>query len=407
MQIELAEFARLKPEKEELEAILRSCVHCGFCNASCPTYQLTGNELDGPRGRIYLLKQLMEGAAVGRITQQHLDRCLHCRSCETSCPSGVKYSRLLDIGQGVVEQKVPRSYWQAIQRQFILRVFPYPKRFKFFIQLARRFKFLLPEAEKKIIPSQTLQTESNLLWPQSNHPHRVLMLSGCVQQTLAPEIDLAAAKVLDMLNISLLQTSAAVCCGALDYHLSNQEKTLRMARQNIDLCWPYIEDGVDAISMSASGCGLALKEYAQIMQYDKDYADKARRFSMLVKDLSEIVGEKDLSMFKASEIQLAYQSPCTLQHGQKLAGQVESILQQIGYSLIPAVNSHLCCGSAGVYSILQPQLSEQLRNNKLKDLNAEQADCIVTANIGCLSHLQVVTDKKIKHWIELLAEDAG
>ncbi len=404
MQIKLAKFAQHRAEKKELESILRSCVHCGFCNASCPTYQLTGNELDGPRGRIYLLKQLMEGSVVGEITQQHLDRCLHCRSCETSCPSGVEYSRLLDIGQAVVEQKVARSYWQGFKRQFILRVFPYPKRFKLFIQLARCFKFVLPAAEKKKIPRASAKTKSEQIWPQGNHVSKVLMLSGCVQQTLAPQIDLAAAQVLDKLNISMLRASAAGCCGALDYHLSSHEKALQLAKQNIDYCWPYIEEGLEAITMSASGCGLALKEYGRILQYDKDYAEKAKGFSRLVKDLSEIIGDKDLSVFKAYDMQVAYQSPCTLQHGQKLAGQVESILQRIGYKLMPAVNTHLCCGSAGVYSILQPQMSEQLRDNKLTDLNSEQADCIVTANIGCLTHLQAASDNKVKHWIELLVE---
>ncbi len=405
MQTKLADFMESRPEKAELESILRSCVHCGFCNATCPSYQLTGNELDGPRGRIYLLKQFMEGVSVGEITQHHLDRCLHCLACETTCPSGVEYGRLLDIGQAMVDQKVVRPLWERLKRQIILKIFPYQKRFNRFIQLARLFKFVLPKIYRDKIPQQQNSAAPDQLWPNKHHHRKVLILSGCVQGSLAPEIDLAAAKALDQLNISLLQIQPN-CCGALSYHLSEHEKAIQLAKQNIDICWPYIEQGVEAITMTASGCGLALKEYQQILQYDLDYAEKAKRFSVLVKDLSEILLDKDLSVFKACDKSLAFQSPCTLQHGQKLAGQVESILQQIGYTLIPTVNTHLCCGSAGVYSLLQPELSEQLRDNKLNDLNSEQADCIVTANIGCLTHLQAGTDKQIKHWIELLNADA-
>jgi len=400
MQINLAEFVKSRAEHNELEGILRSCVHCGFCNATCPTYQVTGDELDGPRGRIYLLKQVLEGGLVSSITQQHLDRCLSCRSCETTCPSGVEYGRLLDLGRVIVDDSVRRSVMDRIQRRLMLLVFPYQNRFNQLIQLARLFAPVLPEIIREKIPEKQIVEQ----WPTNNYCRKVLILSGCVQPTLAPSIDLAAAKVLDKLSISVVKVKTDVCCGALSYHLSEHEKAKALARTNIDQCWPYMEQGIEAIIMTASGCGLALKEYQTLLQYDQDYADKAKKFSKLVKDISEILQDEDLSVFKPGDVKVAYQSPCTLQHGQKLSGLVESILQKVGYSLIQTDNAHLCCGSAGVYSILQPELSEQLRENKLKDLHSEQAEYIATANIGCLSHLQAKSSVKVKHWVELLVE---
>jgi len=400
MQTNLAAFLKPKQEHDELESILRSCVHCGFCNATCPTYQVTGNELDGPRGRIYLLKQVLEGKGAGEVTQQHLDRCLSCRSCETTCPSGVEYGRLLDLGRVIVDEKVQRSVGDNIKRRLILLVFPYQNRFNRLIELARLFKPLLPKVYSQKIPDK--QTVGQ--WPISNHARKVIILSGCVQPSLAPGIDLAVARVLDKLNISLINLEAGECCGALSYHLSEHDKAKALAKRNIDACWSQMEQGIEAITMTASGCGLALKEYATLLQYDQEYADKARQFSLLVKDISEILQDEDMSVFKASSIKLSYQSPCTLQHGQRLAGQVESILQRVGYSLIQTENSHLCCGSAGVYSILQPELSEQLRDNKLHDLHSEEADCIVTANIGCLTHLQAGSSVKVRHWVEVLGD---
>jgi len=398
MQTNLSDFVKSRPEHKELEAILRSCVHCGFCNATCPTYQLLGDELDGPRGRIYLLKQMLEGADTGPVTQLHLDRCLNCSSCETTCPSGVKYGRLLDLGRVIVEEKVPRSLLDQTKRRLMLLVFPYRERFNWLIQLARLTKPFLPVAIRDKIPdSQEVD-----VWPENNHLRKVLLLSGCVQPTLAPEIDVAAARVLDQLAISLIPVKSTGCCGALNYHLSEHEKAKNLARKNIDGCWPYIEQGAESIIMTASGCGVTLKEYAILLQYDPNYAAKAKQFSAMVKDISEILLEEDTALFRVKNIKVAFQSPCTLQHGQQLAGVVESILQKIGYLLVDSDNSHLCCGSAGVYSLLQPELSEQLRDNKLRDLHTEQADCIATANIGCLTHLQAKASIRVIHWIELL-----
>jgi len=398
MQTILAEFVKTRVEHDELENIIRSCVHCGFCNATCPTYQQTGDELDGPRGRIYLLKQALEGEQVGRVTQQHLDQCLTCRSCETTCPSGVEYGRLLDLGRVIVDEKVTRSLLDKIKRRFILLLFPYQHRFYRLIQLARLIRPLLAKVYRQKIPV----TELGGNWPVNNHQRKVIILAGCVQPTLAPAIDVAAARVLDRLAVSLITVEASECCGALSYHLSEHESAKLLAKRNIDACWPYIEQGIEAITMTASGCGVALKEYRTLLQYDQQYAEKAKRFSALVKDMAEILQKEDLSIFKASNIKLAYQSPCTLQHGQQLPGLVESLLQSIGFNLIKTDNAHLCCGSAGVYSILQAEMSEQLRENKLDDLHCEDADCIATANIGCLTHLQAGTTVKVRHWLELL-----
>jgi len=400
MQVNLAEFVKSRDGHDELEQIIRSCVHCGFCNATCPTYQLTGNELDGPRGRIYLLKQMLEGESVGSVTQQHLDRCLSCRSCETTCPSGVEYGRLLDLGRVIVDEKVSRSLLDQTKRKLMLFIFPNRQRFNWLIQLSRLCKPILPRILKQKIPARQ-KTEN---WPLTNHFRKVLLLTGCVQPALAPSIDISAARVLDKLGISLIQVKSTLCCGALNYHLSEHDKARALARQNIDQCWPLIKQGVEAIIMTASGCGVTLKEYAKILQYDPEYAQKAQLFSALVKDISEIILDQDLSAFSADNTRVVFQSPCTLQHGQQLAGVVESILRKIGYDLTDSDNAHICCGSAGVYSILQPELSEKLRDNKLQDLHLENADCIATANIGCLTHLQAGSSTKVIHWIDLLDE---
>lgn len=400
MQVKLADFVQSRAESEEIVDIIASCVHCGFCNATCPTYQLTGNELDGPRGRIYLLKQMLEGQETGPLTQYHLDRCLNCRSCETTCPSGVEYGRLLDLGRVMVDEKVPRPIKDKSLRNLMAGVFPYQIRFKFLIQLTRCFSYLLPRALKQKIPEAKIKQQT----PCSNHLRKVLLLSGCVQPTLAPSIDLAAIRVLDKFGITLVEVEDSGCCGALNYHLSEHEKAKALAKKNIDACWKQMEEGVEAILMTASGCGVILKEYAQILKYDADYTEKAVQFSALVKDISEIVQAEDLSVIKKHDLTISFQSPCTLQHGFQLKGVVETILSKIGYSLIHVNNAHLCCGSAGTFSILQPELSEQLREKKLNDLHIDQVNCIATANIGCLSHLQAKTSKPVVHWVELLDE---
>ena len=401
MQTAIAPELLVNPDIAEANAILRSCVHCGFCNATCPTYQLLGNELDGPRGRIYLIKEMLEGNQSSEKTQLHLDRCLTCRACETTCPSGVQYGRLIDIGRQVIEERAPRPLWQKIVRRSLLAVLPYPKRFAFVLGISRMVRPLLPFSLQRKIPAQRQAQSAR---PQAIHPRSMLVLEGCVQSLSAPNINTAAACVLDKLGISLISAPKAGCCGALNQHLADINGAHDMMRRNIDAWWPYIEQGAEAIVMSSSGCGLMVKEYGTTLKHDPGYAAKAARISELTRDLSEILSREDLSALAdvGKGVRVAYQSSCTLQHGQKLSGVVETILQNCGYTLTPVADSHLCCGAAGTYTLMQPALSQQLLKNKLDALQQGSAEVIATANIGCQLHLESAARLPVKHWIELL-----
>lgn len=382
----------------DLAAILRACVHCGFCNATCPTYQLLGDELDGPRGRIYLIKQVLEGKPATRVTQTHLDRCLTCRACETTCPSGVRYGRLLDAGRDIVDRQAARPLGARLLRWLMLLAFPDRRRFTALLRLAQRLAPLLPPRVRRKIPPVDRQT-----WPSPRHARKMLILPGCVQPALAPSIDIATARVLDRLGISLLRVDAGVCCGALPRHLSAPDQARALARRNIDACAPYFEQGIATIVSTASGCGVMAKDYGHLLADEPDYAEKAARFAAAVKDVAEVLAAEDLSALRVDDgRRIAFQSPCTLQHGQRLAGLPETILRRLGFHLTPVADAHLCCGSAGVYSLLQPSLSGRLRAAKLRALQAGQPDILATANIGCLLHLQAASRQKVVHWIELL-----
>jgi glycolate oxidase iron-sulfur subunit len=400
MQTQLPAALLDTADGREADAILRSCVHCGFCNATCPTYQLLGDELDGPRGRIYLIKQTLEGAPPSASTQLHLDRCLTCRACETTCPSGVRYGRLLDLGRHAVERQVQRTAWDRLQRLTLLAVLPRPRLFAFLLAIGRLLRPLLPRLLREAVPP----ARPAGAWPPQRHARRMLLLQGCVQPALAPDIDRAAARVLDRAGVTLLPMPTA-CCGALAHHLSAQEKALQQARHNIDAWWPQIERGAEAIVVSASGCGAMIKDYAVLLREDPSYAPKAAKVSALFRDLSQAVaGEAARLPALQSGPRLAVHSPCTLQHGLQIRGVVEGLLRQAGCALLPVADGHLCCGSAGTYSILQPALSRQLRSNKLAALEAGAPQVIVTANIGCLTHLAAATQRPVRHWIELLDE---
>ncbi len=401
MQTHLSDNLRDSALGKEAEAVLRACVHCGLCNATCPTYQLLGDERDGPRGRIYLLKQVLEGEQPTARTQLHLDRCLGCLSCETTCPSGVDYSRLLDIGRVLVEEQVPRPWIERLQRRVLLEILPYPSRFAPLVKLAGWLRNLAPVAIRKKIPLP----EPASSWPPLRHGRKMLALEGCVQSNLAPSNNAASARVLDRLGISLVRVPAAGCCGALSYHLSAREEALDFMRRNIDAWIPYLDQGAEAIVMTASGCGLMVKEYSHALRHDAAYADKASRVSAMALDLSEALARADLRPLRISgRGRIAFQSPCSLQHGQQLAGVVEAILARLGFELAPVAGPHLCCGSAGTYSILQPALSRELRSRKLDALGSGNPSVIATANIGCLAHLQAASDTPVRHWIELIDE---
>ncbi|WP_339513720.1 glycolate oxidase subunit GlcF [Pseudomonas sp. RL_15y_Pfl2_60] len=402
MQTNLSEQAKRLPRAEEAESILRSCVHCGFCNATCPTYQLLGDELDGPRGRIYLIKQVLEGNQVTAKTQQHLDRCLTCRNCETTCPSGVDYHNLLDIGRAVVDAAVPRSASDRILREGLRLLTPRPTLFKSLTQVGQVFRPLLPQTLKNKLPRVVRPAKAR---PAVTHARQVLMLEGCVQPGLSPNTNAAAARVLDKLGISVKPIQQAGCCGAVDYHLNAQDAGLDRARRNIDAWLPALEAGAEAIVQTASGCGAFVKDYAHMLKHDPAYASKAAQVSALTKDLVEVLRDEPVEALGAdSDKRLAFHCPCTLQHAQKLGGAVEEVLGRIGFNLTSVPDSHLCCGSAGTYSLTQPQLSKQLRDNKMNALESGKPEVIVTANIGCQTHLDGAGRTPVRHWIELVEE---
>ncbi len=403
MQTNLADFIKNTPEGDEADAILRSCVHCGFCTATCPTYQLLGDELDGPRGRIYLIKQVLEGAPVTAKTQLHLDRCLTCRNCESTCPSGVKYGRLADIGRKVVEQRVERPLAERLKRLVLKEALPRRWIFTPALRAGQLFRPLLSKPLQDKIPAmQRAGTR-----PTRTHARRMLVLEGCAQPAMSPNINSATARVLDALGVQLLSAPRVGCCGALRFHLNDQEAALDDMRRNIDAWWPHVESGaVEAIVMTASGCGVTVKEYGHLLEHDGAYAGKARRISELTRDLSEIMPEFEAELARriGGRIQerVAYHPPCTLQHGQQIRGKVEGVLRAVGVDVKLCSDSHLCCGSAGTYSILQPELALQLRDRKLANLEATGAQAIVSANVGCVAHLQSGTATPVQHWIELI-----
>jgi glycolate oxidase iron-sulfur subunit len=419
MQTSLADFIKDTPEGEEADAILRSCVHCGFCLAVCPTYQLLGDELDSPRGRIYLMKQVMEGAPVTEKTQLHLDRCLTCRACETVCPSGVRYGRLVDIGRGIVEKKVGRSLAAGTMRYMLRQTLARPGAVAALLKLGRTARPMLPGVLKNSIASLKHETPSGKSldrWPPVRHIRKMLVLEGCVQPSLAPSINASAARVLDRLGISLIKAPDAGCCGALSYHLNAQQEGLDYMRRNVDAWWPYARRAeVEAIVMTASGCGVTVKEYGHLLRHDPVYAEKAARISELTRDISEVLEAEaprlaslfeQFSQGKKRE-KLAFHSPCTLQHGMRIRGVVEKILIATGFELTYVPDAHLCCGSAGTYSILQPELSQQLLKNKVAALESGDPERIATANVGCLMHIRSGTPLAIAHWVEMLDEKLG
>ena len=391
----------LQSDKGQLaDKILRSCVHCGFCTATCPTYQILGDELDGPRGRIYQIKQMLEGNPVTKDTLMHLDRCLTCRACETTCPSGVEYGHLLEIGRSEVEKRVNRSLPQRILRKMLLLVLPYSNRFNALLKLGQLFRPILPGPLKKQIPEKIELAELSL----KTHKRKMLILDGCVQPSLSPEINHATRKVLNALNIELVSFTG--CCGAINQHLSDEDKALVIVKNNIDRLISQFDNGIEGIVMTASGCGAMFKEYPHLLRNNEQYKEKAKLIANKTFDLTEVIdAEKLKEKLDINQKNIAIHTPCTLQHAQKLPSNIETIFSTCGYQLSQVKDKHLCCGSAGTYSITQPKLSELLREQRLTGLMTGEPDLIVTANIGCLHHLDSGSTVPVRHWIEVIAED--
>ena len=402
MQTSLQQALLDTPAGREADEVLRNCVHCGFCNATCPTYQLTGDELDGPRGRIYLIKQVLEGRQATVRTQLHLDRCLTCRACETTCPSGVDYHRLLDTGREVIERQVGRTPGGHLLRRMLRLMLTRRWTFTMLLRLGQALRPVLPPEIRRQVPARAPRMAPAY---GREHRRRMLLLEGCVQPALAPQINHATRRVLDALGIAAVSPAASGCCGAVSHHLGAVDEARDFMRRNIDAWWDEISGGAEAIVITASGCAPLVKEYGRLLAHDPAYAEKAGRVSSLARDLSEVVAHEPLDGRlhpPTGAVKIAFHSPCTLQHAQRLDGVVEDLLARAGYELTPVADRHLCCGSAGTYSLLQPALSRELRDNKLAALQVQEPRLIATANIGCLTHLAGAARVPVKHWIELL-----
>jgi len=416
METHVADWLKGTADGNEAESILRTCVHCGFCTATCPTYQLLGDELDGPRGRIYLMKQVVEGRDPGASTQVHLDRCLTCRNCESTCPSGVEYGHLLDIGRRIVDQRVRRPFGQRLLRVVLREALTRRWLFDPAMRVGQLLRPLLPAALRDKVSARRPAGD----WPRRRHARKVLMLNGCTQPAMMPSIDAATARVLDRLGVEAVIDSRSGCCGAIRHHLDDTEGALAQARRNIDAWWPHLDGGAEAIVVNASGCGAMVKEYAYLLRDDAGYAARAGRVVAATKDLAEwlpaqLEGRVDEIRTRLAAgtgvadpargaQRIAFHPPCTLQHGQRVRGAVERLLASLGVAPLPVADAHLCCGSAGTYSLLQPELSLRLRERKLAALHAGGPTLILSANIGCLAHLQAGTPTPVRHWVEWLDE---
>ncbi len=399
MQTQLPDVILATNSGRRADEILRACVHCGFCNATCPTYLLTGDELDGPRGRIYLIKDMLESDTPTPVAREHLDRCLTCRACETTCPSGVAYGELAEIGRDFLETRAPRGLVERFVRGALVRILPAPVWLPLFARLGRMFRWALPGYLARAVPKIAPKID---VVSTRNHPRRVVVLDGCVQRATTPEVNAALARVLDAADVKMVRAAGEGCCGSLELHLGQEARARATMRANVDALYAAAQDA-EAIVSSASGCGVTVKDYGRLLADDPRYAERAHWVADHTFDASEYLASIDTQFIKGdTAMTVAWHPPCTLQHGQRVNGIVEGLLRRAGYQLVPVADAHLCCGSAGTYSVLQHELGDELRARKLASLTAARPDVIATANVGCQMHLRDGTKVPVRHWLELL-----
>ena len=404
MQTSLPEAFIATDAGKRAESVLRSCVHCGFCNATCPTYQLLGNELDGPRGRIYLIKDMLEQGEATAVASEHLDRCLTCRACETTCPSGVAYGELLEIGRNYLEANRPRTFTERFVRRWLLRVVPNPKSFAFWSSLGRLAKPVLGARLKRQLPAKAKLSKMPIA-PVTDPAGTVLLLDGCVQRTATPGVNDALERLLASRRIRVIRAEDEGCCGGLALHLGEEAVALATMAKSLDAITPVLEE-VDAVISSASGCGVTLKDYGRLLTGDDARREQAIRLSDKVLDAGEYLAKLGGKWGRAETARkVAVHIPCTLQHGQRQGNRPREILESAGYELVATRDDHLCCGSAGSYALLQPEISEQLGADKIAALTGSDPELIATANVGCQMHLGGESGVPVRHWLELLAPE--
>lgn len=402
------------PAIQRSNEILRNCVHCGFCTATCPTYQVLGDELDSPRGRIYLIKDMLENERVpDEKTVKHIDRCLSCLACMTTCPSGVHYMHLVDHAREYIEARYKRPFTDRALRWVLAQILPYPMRFRWALigaKLGRPFRFLVPDARlramldmaPKHIPPVSRNDDPQSFAPKGQRRKRVALMTGCAQKALNTDINDATIRLLTRLGCEVVVAKGAGCCGALTHHMGKVKDSHKAAAANIRAWTSEMDgDGMDAIVINTSGCGTTVKDYGHMFRNDP-LAEDAARISDIAMDISELLVQLDLPEGAKKDMTVAYHAACSLQHGQKVKTHPKSLLKKVGFTVLEPVDSHLCCGSAGTYNLMQPEISGQLKRRKLKTLEAKNPDVIAAGNIGCMMQIGSGTDIPILHTVELL-----
>ena len=418
MQTNFTEDQLKNKDNKSSEKILRKCVHCGMCNATCPTFNLLGDELDGPRGRIYLIKEMIEKKkAPTKKVVSHIDKCLSCYSCMTTCPSGVNYMHLIDHGRNYVEKNYQRPFYQRLFRNFLSKTLPKPKIFKFlifFAKIGQLFKFLLPgnlksmlDVAPKKIQSKTLKFQKVYKAERKKPTARVALLIGCVQRVVSPQINESTIRILTRHGVEVTTMPEIECCGSLNHHLGKEELAKETFKKNINMWYDeYLKNGLDAIISNTSGCGTTLKDYGFVFRDDNELKKKAKKVSELTKDVTEFLDQNLKLNFKSDKIlkkySIAYHSACSMQHGQKVHKQPLGLLEKTGNKILNIPDGHICCGSAGTYNILQSDIAKKLLKQKVENINKVKPDFISTGNIGCIMQITNGTKIPILHTVEVI-----